>query len=98
MGGKMKNVVSYMKLNYNTEIKCMPDGMFCAEIKEIPGLCAYADSMKDALDELEFVKKDAFELMLSQYKNIPLPLIRLEIPINSYEKLSNKEQLMEFIV
>ena len=92
------NLSDYLKLKYPVEIKCMPDGMFCAEIKDIPGLCAYSSTMRDSLEELEIVKQTAFELMISQKKQIPMPVIKLEIPINSFEKLSNKDILQEFIV
>ena len=94
----MKNINYYLKLNYNVEIKYLPDGIYCAEIKEIPGLAAYGNSMKKALDELEKVKSVAFEMMLEQNKDIPLPVVKLEIPVRSFEKLRNKKQLQNFVV
>ncbi|OGU14454.1 MAG: hypothetical protein A2X61_14350 [Ignavibacteria bacterium GWB2_35_12] len=94
----MKNIEYCMKFNYNVEIRFMPDGIYCAEIKDIPGLAAYGNSMKKALDELEKVKRVAFEIMLSQNKEIPLPKVKLEIPIHSFEKLSNKKLLQDFVI
>jgi len=35
----MKTLADYLKLHYPVEIQPMPDGMFCAEMKDIPG-CA----------------------------------------------------------
>ena len=94
----MKDISDYIKLNYPIEIKSMPDGMYCAEIKEIPGLCAYGTSMVAALEEIEAVKATAFELMLKQGKEIPLPKIHLEIPIDTFEQLPNREQIEPFVV
>jgi predicted RNase H-like HicB family nuclease len=92
----MKNISFYMKQRYTIEIKSYPDKMYCAEIKEIPGLCAYSTSEKNALDELEIVKRTAFELMIEQKKAIPLPSIRFEIPIADYEKFSFKNELEKY--
>lgn len=64
----MKSLLFYMNQNYTIEIKRQLDNMFCAEIKEVPGLCAYGISEKQALEELEEVKKTAFELMIKQKK------------------------------
>ena len=69
----------YLQLHYPVEIQLLPDGMFCAEIKEIPGLCAYGASMSEALEEIEQVKATAFELMLAQGKDIPLPTMHLKL-------------------
>ncbi len=92
----MKNLSYYMKQRYTIEIKSFPDKMFCAEIKEIPGLCAYGISEKDALDELDIVKKTAFELMIEQKKEIPLPIIKFEIPVSIYENFSFKHELEKY--
>jgi predicted RNase H-like HicB family nuclease len=94
----MKDISYYMKLNYPVEIKSMPDGMYCAEIKVIPGLCAYGASMVEALEELKVVKTTAFELMLKQGKDIPLPKVHLEIPVDIFEQLSDKDQIEQFVV
>ena len=76
----------------------MPDGMICADIKEIPGLCAYGKTIKDAIEELEIVKSAAFELMISQKKEIPVPKIKLEIPYDSFEKFPFAGQLSQYVV
>ncbi|MCL5990696.1 MAG: type II toxin-antitoxin system HicB family antitoxin [Bacteroidetes bacterium] len=94
----MKNINYYLKLNFNVDIKFMADGIFCAEIKEVPGLSAYGKTMKEALDELEKVKKVSFEMMISQNKEIPLPIIKLEIPVQKFEQLKNKRQLQSYVV
>lgn len=93
-----KELSYYMDLKYPLEVKTMPDGMYCAEIKAISGLCAYGESAREAVEQLEIVKKTAFELMLEQGKDIPIPTIRLEIPIDLYEKMANKEEMAQFVV
>lgn len=94
----MKPLTDYLQLRYPVNIQPMPDGMFCAEIKDIPGLCAYGASMFEALEEIEYVKTTAFELMLEQGKVIPLPTVHLEIPIDMFERLPNRKQIEEFVV
>ncbi len=94
----MKNISFYIQQHYPVELKFMPDGMFSAEMKDIPGLCAYGASMVEALEEIEMVKATAFELMLEQGKEIPLPKVHLEMPIDAFEQLSNKEQIEQFVV
>ncbi len=94
----MKELAYYLQLQYPVEIQPLPDGMFCAEIKEIPGLCAYGASMVEALAEIENVKATAFELMLAQGKNIPLPTVHLAIPVDLFAQLPNRPQIEQFIV
>jgi predicted RNase H-like HicB family nuclease len=94
----MKTLADYLKLHYPVEIQPMPDGMFCAEMKDIPGLCAYGASMVEALEEIEQVKTTAFELMLKQGKDIPLPTVHLAIPVDMFEQLPNREQIEQFVV
>ena len=94
----MKDITYYMKLSYPVEIQAMPDRMYCAEIKTIPGLCAYGTSMITAIEELEVVKYTAFELMLQQDKEIPLPTVHLEIPVDTFEQLPNKEAIEPFVM
>ncbi|QTA87971.1 type II toxin-antitoxin system HicB family antitoxin [Desulfonema magnum] len=93
-----KDLSYYMNLRYPVRIRTMTDGMYCAEIREIPGLCAYGISAVEALEELETVRQTAFELMLRQGKEIPLPRVRLEIPIDAFEQLPNKEDIAKFLV
>lgn len=92
----MKNIDYYMSQRYTIEIKSYPDGVFCAEIKEIPGLCAYSETQKGALEELENIKQAAFELMINQKKEIPLPTLKFEVPISDFEKFSFKEELEKY--
>ena len=94
----MKPISYYMMQNYSVEIKFMPDNMFCAEIKEIPGLCAYGSNPVEAIEELELVKEAAFKLMKQQNKEIPLPTMRFEIPISKFESLPYKDELQTYLV
>ena len=94
----MKDVSYYLELNYPVVINLLPDHQFCAEIKLIPGLCAYGATMPAALEELERVKVAAFTLMLKQGKTIPLPTVHLEIPIDTFKELPQREQIEQFIV
>lgn len=94
----MKALSDYMKLKYPLEIKSMPDGVYCAEIKGVSGLCAYGDTIPEAVEQLEIVKMSAFELMLKQGKDIPLPTIHLEIPVDIYEQMANKGEMAQFVV
>jgi predicted RNase H-like HicB family nuclease len=94
----MKDISYYLKLNYPVVINILPDQQFCAEIKLIPGLCAYGATRSAALEELEGVKMAAFALMLKQGKTIPLPTVHLEIPIDAFEHLPQREQIEQFVV
>jgi len=94
----MKDISYYLKLNYPVVINLLPDQQFCAEMKRIPGLCAYGATMSAALAELEGVKTAAFALMLKQGKTIPLPTVHLEIPIDTFELLPQREQMEQFVV
>ena len=94
----MKALSYYIKMKYPLEIKVMPDGHYCAQIPTIPGLCAYGKTIPQALEELEMVKQTAFELMLSQNKEIPLPKIRLEIPLDAFQKLPNRKDMEQFVI
>lgn len=94
----MKEVSDYLHWNHPVTISIMPDHQFCAELKAIPGLCAYGPTMSAALEELEGVKAVAFTLMKSQGKTIPLPTVHLEIPLDFFEQLSQREPLEQFVV
>jgi predicted RNase H-like HicB family nuclease len=52
----MKNISFYMKQRYSIGIKSYPEKKFFAEIKEIPGLCAFGITEREALKELEIEK------------------------------------------
>jgi hypothetical protein len=54
--------------------------------------------MIEAIEELDVVKYTAFELMLQQGKEIPLPTVRLEIPVDTFEQLPNKEAIEPFVM
>ena len=94
----MRNLQFYMNLHYDEEIRSYSDNTYGAEIKEIPGLCAYSETQKGALEELEIVKETAFELMLEQNKDIPLPSMTFEIPILEFEKLPFKDELEKYAI
>jgi predicted RNase H-like HicB family nuclease len=94
----MKDISYYLKLNYPVVINLLPDHQYCAEIKQITGLCAYGATMSEALEELEGVKTAAFTLMLEQGKTIPVPTVHLEIPMDAFEQLPQREQIEQFMV
>jgi predicted RNase H-like HicB family nuclease len=94
----MRDASYYQQINYPVEIQPMPDGIFRAEIRTIPGLCAYGNTMVEALEELDIVKTTAFELMLEQGKEIPLPTVHLEIPLDEFEQLANRTPIGQFVV
>jgi len=94
----MKNLSYYINLPYSIEIKTMPDGIICADLKEIPGLCTYGNTINEAIEELDRVKSAAFELMIAQKKEIPVPKIKLEIPYDSFGNLPFSGQLSQYVV
>jgi predicted RNase H-like HicB family nuclease len=93
----MKKLHDYLKYDYPIRVVRYPDGMYCAEIEMIDGLCAYGKTPQEAISELQEVKEIAFELMLSQGKEPPIPTVQLEIPVNVFEKISNRSKLNEFV-
>jgi len=93
-----KELSYYMNLRYPVEIRVMPDGMYSAEIRSVPGLCAYGTSATETLEELEGIREAAFKLMLRQGKEIPPPTVCLEIPTDAFERLPNKEYIAQFVV
>jgi predicted RNase H-like HicB family nuclease len=93
----MKSINKYLRYNYPIRIYRCTDGMYCAEIEEIDGLCAYGRLPQIAMKELESVKETAFELMLEQGKEPPAPKIHLEIPEDVFARFSNKAKLREFM-
>jgi len=54
--------------------------------------------MVEALEEIEQVKTTAFELMLKQGKDIPLPTVHLAIPVDMFEQLPNRKQIEQFVI
>ena len=93
----MKKIKEYLRYDYPIRISRYPDGVYCAEIENIEGLCAYAPTPEEAIRQLEQVKEAAFELMLSQGKEPPVPKVQLEIPVNVFQKMSNRSKLKRFV-
>lgn len=93
----MKKLKEYLKYDYPIRIIRYPDGMYCAEIEMIEGLCAYGSTPQEALSQLEEVKETAFELLLSQGKEPPVPTVQLEIPVNVFRRIHNRSMLNRFV-
>ncbi|MBI3194244.1 MAG: type II toxin-antitoxin system HicB family antitoxin [Ignavibacteriae bacterium] len=93
----MKKLKEFLQYEYPVRVFKYPDGNYCAEIESIEGLCAYGKTAQEAMRELESVKETAFELMLEQGVEQPVPTIRLEIPVNVFQKISNRIRLQEYI-
>ena len=93
----MTKLKEYLKYDYPVRVFRYPDGMYCAEIEMIEGLCAYGKTSQDALRELESVKVTAFALMLSQGRNPPVPMLTLEIPVNLFRKIPQRARLQRFV-
>ncbi len=93
----MKKLKEYLKYDYPIRITRKYDGMFCAEIEMIDGLCAYGKTPAQALKELEGVKEAAFELMLEQGQEPPVPSVKLEIPENVFQRMPGRKTLRQFV-
>jgi predicted RNase H-like HicB family nuclease len=93
----MRKLKEYRKYDYPVRVFRYPDGMYCAEVESIEGLCAYGKTAEEALRELEDVKEAAFELMLSHGKEPPIPTVQLEIPVNVFEQIPNRRILKKFV-
>ena len=76
----MKKLKEYLKYNYSIRIVQYSDGVYCAEIESIEGLCAYGKTPQEALLQLQDVKEAAFELMIKHGKEPPIPNVQLQIP------------------
>ena len=92
-----RKVKNYLNYHYPVRIIREPDGMYCAEVDEVKGLCAYGNTPVEALNELEGVKEAAFGLMLSQGQAPPVPKVKLEIPENVFRRISNKRVLKQYV-
>ncbi len=92
-----KKLKEYLKYDYPVRIVREPDGLYCAEITEISGLCAYGKSSAEALEQLDEVKEAAFELMLSQGEAPPEPKVKLEIPGNVFRKIPGRKILKQYV-
>jgi len=71
--------------------------MYCAEVETIDGLCAYGKTPQEALKQLQGVKEAAFELMLSQGKEPPVPLIHMDIPVTEFERNKHLKKLKAYV-
>ncbi len=93
----MKKITEYMNYQYPIRIVRELDGVYCAEIEDIKGLCAYGKTPAKALQELDGVKEAAFELMISQGKEPPTPTVKLEIPEHIFRRLPGRRTLKKFV-
>ena len=94
----MKELSHYLNMNYSVSLRAMPDGQFQAEVRDLPGVCAYGDTMQEAVEQLEGVKRTALELMLEQGKEVPVPRVRLEIPVDVFSALPERQQMEAYVV
>jgi len=92
-----KNLGYYLQLEYPTTIRKMPDGLYCAEIPLLKGCAAYGETADEALYELEGVKETVLETLLEKGKPILEPTVHLEIPVDVFEQLEEKEELAAYI-
>lgn len=70
------SIHDYMKLNYEISYKILTDEdgvVHRLELKDLPGLVVYADSLEEGLEDLEEAKEIWFELQLELERFIPLP-------------------------
>ncbi len=81
----MKTIDYYLSLNYEIILRKMTSSeagtaepRFIAQIHLVDGLIAEGKTPQEALDNLESVKRLAFELMLKQGKSIPEPEFETE--------------------
>ncbi|MBI5216230.1 MAG: type II toxin-antitoxin system HicB family antitoxin [Ignavibacteriae bacterium] len=94
----MKNDIHYyLSLDYPIQIERMSDGLYCASIPLLKGCKGYAKTIVEAIEELQGVKETLLELMLEQKKTIPEPVVRLEIPVTKFQRLSSRKRLDEFV-
>lgn len=70
------NIHDYMKLNYEVSYKALEDEdgiVYKFEIKDLPGLAVYSDSIEEGLEDLEGAKRVWFETNIELQRKIPLP-------------------------
>ena len=94
---KKRNYQYYLNLDYPIHIERMEDGIYCASIPQLKGCKGYADTAKEAIEELQGVKEALIELMLEQGKQIPEPIVRIEIPVSKFYKIPNRDKLKQYI-
>jgi predicted RNase H-like HicB family nuclease len=92
-----KNLEYYLSLNYAIKIEQMSDGQYCASVPLLRGCKGYGNTPNVALQELDGVKEALIELMLEQGKDIPEPIVELEIPVSEYSRLPNRKKLSQFV-
>lgn len=93
----MKKLEQYLRYDYPVRIFRYLDGIYCAEIQEIDGLCAYGKTPQEALKQLEGVKEAAFELMLVQGKKPPVPTVKFEIPVDEVKRNPSLRKLKDYM-
>lgn len=79
----MKDLNYYMNLNYTMEIKKEKDfdgvsDYYIARYKELEGLVGTGDTSKSAIDDLEEIQEDWFQMCIDMSINIPEPIVQLE--------------------
>ncbi len=94
---KKRNYQYYFNLDYPIHIERMEDGIYCASIYQLNGCKGYGKTAQEAIEELQGVKEALIELMLEQDKQIPEPLVQLEIPVSKFSKIPNRDKLKQFI-
>jgi predicted RNase H-like HicB family nuclease len=92
-----KKLKQLLKYNYPVRIFRYPDGMYCAELENFEGLCAYGKTAQEALQQLDGVKEAAFELLVSQGKEPPVPKVRLEIPVSEFRRNPQLKKLKAYM-
>lgn len=93
----MKKLKRYLSYSYPVRILREPDGVYCAEVEDIEGLCAYGETPTEAVEQLQTVQSAAFELMLSQGKTPPVPKVKLEIPEDVFRRLPERKKLKQYV-
>lgn len=98
----MKNKEYYMNLKYpiiTKEFEDEGEQVFSAEIKELPGLIVYGDSVEEVYQEIELAKSDWIDANMEWGREIPEPIaedleeysgrITLRLPRTLHRNLKN---------
>ena len=76
---RKKVSVQYRADEYSYRVQYSPeDEAFIGLVDEIPGLSAFADTLEDALKEIETVVTEGLQLLAERGERIPEPLSRRE--------------------
>ena len=92
-----KSLQYYLSLDYPIHIERMEDGKYCASIPLLKGCKGYAETISEAIEELNGVKESLVELMLGQNKKIPEPSIQLEIPVSEFNRMTSRRRLKKYV-